>query len=101
METHNIVIMTFVYSTTNQSWYTKEGQPIAPGCPVSVFGNFFGLVSIRIVLEKFNDNFDGLLAEKGPFLVKAILCPEACLSLEVRYKDNKLTIVKILSLAQT
>src|SRR6266852_8537292 len=102
METHNVVFIIFVYIATNWSWFIKEGQTIATGCPASIFGNLFGLVEVHVaILEKISNNFDGLSVEKDSFLVEMILCLELRLSVKMWYKDNKLTIVKILLLAWT
>jgi len=86
--THDKILMILIHNTVDWSRSTKEGRAITPGRPASVLGNLIRLITVRFVLEKFSNDFDGLSAEKAPLLVEAILCLETRWSIASRYKDT-------------
>jgi hypothetical protein len=73
--------MSLAHSTANGSWYTKNGGAVTPRRPAGIFGNFFGVISVLFAFEVFHNDFDAVSAEKGLFLIEAILRLETCWSL--------------------
>jgi len=76
IRTHNISVLTLLQRTVDWCWFSKEGWTIAPDCPLGVFGDFGGLISICFTLEEFGDNLEALSTKISPLLIEAIFCLE-------------------------